>query len=86
MTPEEFWSILHNMPEPLPVSYRLYYDEHGRIIGEVNRAGHQINTKHTTTVYPDTEKALGLGMYINSDSAKKAVERYWNIQDRTLLE
>ncbi len=30
MTPEEFWSILHNMPEPLPVSYRLYYDEHGR--------------------------------------------------------
>jgi len=68
------------------VAHFLYYDEHGRIIGEVNRAGHQINTKHTTTVYPDTEKALGLGMYINSESAKKAVERYWNIQDRTLLE
>ena len=30
MTPEEFWSILHNMPEPLPVSYRLYHDDQGR--------------------------------------------------------
>lgn len=30
MTPEQFWSILHNMPEPKPVFYRLYYDEHGR--------------------------------------------------------
>jgi hypothetical protein len=25
-------------------------------------------------------------VYINSDSAKQAVERFWNIQDRTLLE
>jgi hypothetical protein len=30
MTPEEFWSILHNMPEPKPVSYRLYHDDQGR--------------------------------------------------------
>ena len=30
MTPEEFWSILHNMPEPLPVSYRLYHDDQGQ--------------------------------------------------------
>jgi hypothetical protein len=29
MTPEQFWSILHNMPEPLPVSYRLYHDADG---------------------------------------------------------
>ena len=29
MTPEQFWSILHNMPEPLPVSYRLYHDDQG---------------------------------------------------------
>ena len=29
MTPEEFWSILHNMPEPKPVSYRLYHDADG---------------------------------------------------------
>jgi len=30
MTPEEFWSALHNMPEPQPVSYRLYHSDQGR--------------------------------------------------------
>jgi hypothetical protein len=30
MTPEQFWSILHNMPEAKPVFYRLYYDVDGR--------------------------------------------------------
>ena len=29
MTPEQFWSILHNMPEAKPVFYRLYYDADG---------------------------------------------------------
>lgn len=27
MTPEEFWHILHSVPEPVPVFFRLYYDE-----------------------------------------------------------
>lgn len=30
MTPEDFWSILHNMPEPKPVFYRLYHCDQGR--------------------------------------------------------
>lgn len=30
MTPEEFWDILHAMPEPQPVAYYLYYDDQGR--------------------------------------------------------
>jgi hypothetical protein len=67
------------------VAHFLYYDETGRILAEVNRAGHQINTKHTTTVYIDNERILSLGIYINSDFAKQAVERWWNIQDRTLI-
>ncbi len=67
------------------VAHFLYYDETGRIIGEVNRAGHQINTKHTTTIYPDSERIISLGMYINSDSAKAAVEKWWLIQERTLI-
>lgn len=29
MTPEEFWSILHAVPEPVPVFYRLYHDDAG---------------------------------------------------------
>ena len=68
------------------LAHFLYYDETGRIIGEVNRAGHQINTKHTTTIYPDSERIISLGMYINSDSAKAAVEKWWLIQERTLIQ
>lgn len=30
MTPEEFWDILHAMPEPQPVFYRLYYNGAGQ--------------------------------------------------------
>jgi hypothetical protein len=30
MTPEEFWDILHSMPESLPVFYRLYYNDQGQ--------------------------------------------------------
>lgn len=29
MTPEEFWAILHDMPEPREIFYRLYYNEDG---------------------------------------------------------
>ena len=29
MTPEDFWSILHSMPEPKPVFYRLYHNDQG---------------------------------------------------------
>ena len=68
------------------LAHFLYYDESGRIIGEVNRAGHQINTKHTTTIYPDSERIISLGMYINSDSAKAAVEKWWLIQERTQIQ
>ena len=68
------------------LAHFLYYDETGRIIGEVNRAGHQINTKHATTIYPDSERIISLGMYIGTDHAKAAVERWWLIQERTLIQ
>jgi len=29
MTEKEFWDIVHNMPEPKPIFFRLYYDELG---------------------------------------------------------
>jgi hypothetical protein len=32
VTPDEFWSILHAMPEPAPVFFRLYHDAEGRPI------------------------------------------------------
>ena len=32
MTPDEFWTILHAMPEPGPISWRLYHNEVGEPI------------------------------------------------------
>ena len=32
MNAEEFWAILHAMPEPPPVFFRLYYNEAGEPI------------------------------------------------------
>lgn len=32
MNAEEFWAILHAMPEPQPVTWRLYYDAAGEPI------------------------------------------------------
>ena len=32
MNAEEFWAILHAMPEPKPVFWRLYYNEAGEPI------------------------------------------------------
>jgi hypothetical protein len=29
MTEEDFWSILHSVPDPSPIFYRLYYNEDG---------------------------------------------------------
>lgn len=76
---------IRNWKDGETVAHYLYYDETGRIIGEVGLAGHQIKTKHTTTIYPDNERIFSLGMYINSESAKAAVERWWLIQERTLI-
>jgi len=32
MTPEEFWNILHAVPEPAPIFYRLYHDDQGILL------------------------------------------------------
>lgn len=32
MTSEEFWNILHDVPEPAPVFYRLYYSDDGSLV------------------------------------------------------
>jgi hypothetical protein len=29
LTEQEFWEILHNVPEPVPISYRLYHNDDG---------------------------------------------------------
>jgi hypothetical protein len=62
----------------------VFYDDiDGKIIGMVYRIGTQ-NTIWGAKVYTDMEGILG--QYIDSDYAKKAIELYWDVQSRTVLE
>ncbi len=64
-------------------THYFYKVENGHIIGQVHNVVHtQIWTAKIVHTYND-EKYLG--QFITSDFAKKAVESYWNIQERTLL-
>jgi hypothetical protein len=66
-------------------SNQYYYDDKdGLIIGQIHKFGTSI-TIYTATVKPENLDKL-LGQFINLDYAKRAVERFWEIQDRTLLE
>jgi hypothetical protein len=66
-------------------SWVYYDDSDGRIIGVTYKIG-------TSTgiwggrVYLINNDEYVLGQYIDSDYARKAVEEYWDIDSRTLLE
>jgi hypothetical protein len=61
----------------------VYYDdEDGKIIGAVYKIGNQ-NSIWGAKVYTEIEGILG--QYVFADYARKAVEYYWEVQDRTLL-
>ena len=62
----------------------VYYDDiDGKIIGSVYKIGN-MNSIWGAKVYIELEGILG--QYIDSDYARRAVENYWDIQSRTLLE
>jgi hypothetical protein len=64
---------------------KYYYDDDdGMIIGQVHKFGTSVSV-YTATVKPDNMDKL-LGQYVNVDYAQKAVENFWLIQDRTLIE
>lgn len=61
----------------------VYYDDiDGKIIGSSYKFGN-LNSIWGAKIYQDTE--IVLGTYIDSDYARKAVETYWDIESRTLL-
>lgn len=62
-----------------------YSDERGRIIGEIGKIGTNL-MKYYATVFPNNLDSLSLGAYISHVYAMEAVERYWLVQDGTLLE
>jgi hypothetical protein len=62
----------------------VYYDDaDGKIIGAVYKIGNQ-NSIYGAKVYCEVEGILG--QYIDSDYARKAVEFFWDMQSRTVLE
>ena len=64
----------------------VYYDDQdGKIIGAVYKIGNSTGI-WGARVYLINNNESVLGQYINSDFAKWAVERYWEIDGRTLIE
>jgi hypothetical protein len=62
----------------------VYYDDiDGKIIGSTYKVGTSTGI-WGCKVYDEVE--IVLGQFIDSDYARKAVVRYWEIQSRTLLE
>jgi hypothetical protein len=65
-------------------THYYYNDEDGLIIGQIHKFGNSMMV-YTASVKPDNVDQI-LGQFISGDFAKKSVEKYWDIQDRTLLE
>lgn len=64
----------------------VYYDDQdGKLIGAVYKIGNSTGI-WGARVYLINNNEMVMGQYIDSDYARKAVERYWEIDGRTLLE
>ena len=61
-----------------------YLRDTGRIIGQVYNLAH--TNIYGAKVYSDLNEERYLGQYISCESAKKAIEHFWNIQERTLTD
>ena len=59
-----------------------YIKESGRIIGQIYNLAH--TNIYGAKVYSETNEERYLGQYIDMNSAKAAVDNFWNIQERTL--
>lgn len=62
----------------------VYYDDiDGKIIGASYKVGN-MNSIWGAKIYKEVEYILGT--YIDSDYARRAVESYWDIENRTYIE
>jgi hypothetical protein len=69
--------------------WAYYDDEDGQIIGAVHKLGTGSNAVWIAKMYRVENfmhQELHNGQFIDSDYAKRSVERYWEIESRTLLE
>jgi len=67
----------------------FYREDSGKVVGAVFKLANQnilytakALTGDTTNTYEDEKH---LGQYISMEMAKKAIERFWNVYDKTLL-
>ena len=65
-------------------SFFYYREADGLVIGQAHRFGTQ-TILHTARIYKENDEKI-LGQYINSDSARRAIEKFWDIENRTLVE
>jgi len=67
-------------------SNNKYYfdDKDGMMIGQVYKFGTTVSVYTATVKFENIDRLLG--QYINLDYAQKAVERFWEIEDGTLIE
>jgi hypothetical protein len=64
----------------------VYFDnEDGKIIGAVYKIGNSTGIWGGKVYLANNQEGI-LGQFIDSDFSRRAVERYWEIQSRTLLE
>jgi hypothetical protein len=64
--------------------YYFFNTADGRIVGQINKIVH---TKiWVSKIYKSPTEEAYLGQYISYEFAKKSVETYWIIQERTLIE
>jgi len=64
--------------------FYFYGVSDGKIVGQVNRIG--LTKVLLAKIIHNHNDETFLGQYISETFAKKAVEMYWDIQDRTLIE
>lgn len=64
--------------------FYFFQTDDGLIVGQVNNIGH---TKIWLAKVPiRVNEELYLGHFITAEFAKRAIEKYWLTQERTLLE
>ena len=61
-----------------------YYDDaDGKIIGQIHRFGTSTSVYTATILNERIDKTLG--QYVSRDYAIRAVENWWNIEDKTMM-
>lgn len=63
-------------------TWYYFKNDTGQIIGQVTNIAH--TDIYNSKIYVNYVEEKYLGQYINSDYARRAIENFWSIQERTL--